>query len=101
MQNVLLLLVNPDVWGWGGPRGVDRGAEFVCTMRGETKQVACGSSVQPIKEHTSLSSFPVKANTKVEQVIQVTKMSPNFLMLIFLRSSTCSSHWRMLQIWLA
>lgn len=82
---------------------MDREAEFIFTMRGKKKeQVAYGSSVQPkasinSKEHTSLSYFPAKRNTEVDQVSQMTKMSPNVLMLIFLISSTCSSNWRMLQ----
>lgn len=47
-----------------GQREVNRGAEFIF-MKSKNEQVASGSSVQPkasvnIKDHTSLSHFPVK-----------------------------------------
>lgn len=47
MQNIFLLPINPDEWGWEGQREAGREAASVFTRQGETEQVAYGSSVYP------------------------------------------------------
>lgn len=68
-----------------GQRERDRGAQFIFTMTDKKEQVASRSSAQlrtsvNIKDHTFPKLLSSKKELQLEQLSQITKMSPNFLL---------------------